>query len=69
MSLVVLTSNHKFLVQKDHQKIKNNHKNQDWIKHKIRMNIMILKEIQIVNIMMRKNHVVRLDLIISQNTE
>jgi len=47
------------LVQKGNQKIKNNHKNQDWIKHKIRMNIMILKGIQIVNIMMKKSPAVK----------
>ena len=68
-SLAVLTSNPKFVVQKVYQKIKNNHKNQNWIKHQIRMNIMILKGIQIVNIMMRKSPAARLDLIIFQNTE
>lgn len=59
MSLAVLTFNPKFLVQKGNQKIKNIHKNQDWINHKIRMNIMILKGIQIVNIMMKKSPAVK----------
>ena len=69
MSLAVLTFNPKFLAQKGHQKIKNNRKNQDWIKHKIRMNIMILKGIQIVNIMMKKSPAVKQDLITFQNIE
>lgn len=59
MSLAVLTFNPKFLVQKGNQKIKNIHKNQDWINHKIRMNITILKGIQIVNIMMKKSPAVK----------